>query len=79
MPPIINRSKCTGCKTCVTVCPMDVFGYQKPEIKIPEVRFPEECWHCNACVVDCPAGAVRLRVPLPATMVFMEPLKRNRS
>ena len=24
----------------------------------------EECWHCNACVLDCPAKAVSLRLPL---------------
>lgn len=72
MAPIINKKKCIGCKTCVTVCPMDCFGIQKETVKIPEVRFPDECWHCNACVIDCPVGAVSLRVPLPTMMVFMD-------
>jgi adenylylsulfate reductase subunit B len=31
---------------------------------VPRVAYPEECWHCNACVLDCPAGAVELRLPL---------------
>ena len=30
----------------------------------PEVAYGEECWHCNACVLDCPAKAVSLRLPL---------------
>lgn len=77
MPPIINHQKCTGCKTCVTVCPMDVFGYQPKDRKVPLVQFPEECWHCNACVIDCPAKAVTLRVPLSSMVVFTEPLKRE--
>ena len=77
MPPIINKDLCTGCKTCVTICPMDVFGYQRPGTKVPVIQFPDECWHCNACVVDCPVKAVSLRVPLPATIVFREPLQRG--
>ena len=72
MPPIINKTKCTDCKTCVTVCPVDCFGVQNKGVKIPEVRFPDECWHCNACVIDCPTGAISLRVPLPTMMVFMD-------
>ena len=72
MPPIIDKNRCTGCKTCVTICPTDCFGIQEKDTLVPEVRFPMECWHCNACVTDCPACAVSLRVPLPAMMVFNE-------
>ncbi|MCD8008820.1 MAG: ferredoxin family protein [Clostridiales bacterium] len=74
MPPIINKDKCTGCKTCVKVCSLDVFGWQEPEWKYPHIQYPDECWHCNACVQDCPVQAIRLRVPLPSMMVFMEPI-----
>ena len=72
MAPIINKNKCIGCQTCVTICPRDCYGIQKPEARIPEIRFSDECWHCNACVIDCPVGAITLRVPLPARMVFSE-------
>ena len=70
MPPIIDKNKCTGCGKCVDVCPMDVFfGSKKKET--PVVAYPEECWHCNACVMDCPVdGAIRLRIPLPATVFY---------
>ena len=70
MPPIINKHKCIACGVCVNVCPQDVFfGSQKK--KTPVVSYPEECWHCNACVVDCPVrGAIKLRIPLPMQIVY---------
>lgn len=79
MPPIIDKTKCIGCHTCVKICSADVYGNQKAGTKIPEVNFPNECRACNACVIDCPAHAISLRIPLPQTMVFMEPLKRKES
>ena len=70
MPPIIDREKCICCGKCVDVCSSDVFFGSKTG-ETPTVSFPEECWHCNACVLDCPAeGAVTLRIPLPATLLY---------
>ncbi len=57
---------------CAEICPADVYGLQKKENKFPEIRFPDECWHCNACVRECPRKAITLRVPLPLNVVFME-------
>jgi adenylylsulfate reductase subunit B len=69
MPPIIDKTKCIACQTCVDICPTDVFFDSKPE-EIPLARYPDECWHCNACVHDCPEGAIRLRIPLPLLVVY---------
>ena len=70
MPPIINKNKCTTCGMCANVCPQDVFFGSKPK-EIPVVSYPEECWHCNACVLDCPTtGAIRLRIPLPMFIAY---------
>lgn len=69
MPPIINKDKCTACGMCVKVCPMDVFFGSKRK-EVPVVSYPKECWHCNACVVDCPVkGAIKLRMALPMLIV----------
>jgi adenylylsulfate reductase subunit B len=56
---------------------MDVFfGHVKGEI--PVLKFEEECWHCNACVLDCPEEAVSLRVVLPAMMLYADAVKEGR-
>ena len=70
MPPVIDRERCIACGTCVNVCPQDVFWGSEKE-QAPIVSYGEECWHCNACVLDCPSeGAIRLRIPLPAQICY---------
>ena len=69
MPPIIDKEICNGCGMCVEICPSDVFvGSKKGEI--PMVTYPDECWHENACVIDCPVGAIKLRIPLSMMVVY---------
>lgn len=43
---------------------MDVFGPAEPK-KVPAIRYPDECWHCRACIMECPVGAIEMRYPLP--------------
>jgi adenylylsulfate reductase subunit B len=70
MPPIISKKKCNACGTCADVCPTDVFRSTGRKIP-PLVKYPEECWHCNACVLACPVeGAIRLRIPLPMMVCY---------
>ncbi len=71
MPPFMDKEKCIGCKTCAQICPVDVFAFDAVEKK-PVIRYAEECWHCNSCVLDCPGGALSLRVPLPATLLYVD-------
>ena len=69
MPPVINEDKCIGCGICADICNYDVyFGYEMG--KIPSITYPDECWHCNACVLDCPEDAISLRIPLPAMLLY---------
>lgn len=72
MPPVINMQHCQGCGQCVEACQSDVFwGSRKGEP--PLVAYPEECWHCNACVFVCPEnGAICLRLPLPLSVLFQK-------
>lgn len=69
MPPVIDESKCTSCGTCVDVCPEDVF-FGSREGETPVVSYPKECWYCNSCVLDCDMGAIKLRIPLPLSIMY---------
>jgi adenylylsulfate reductase, subunit B len=71
LPPVINKEKCIGCGICAEICPCDALHMVSGE-DVPQITYPEECWHCNACVLDCPVEAVKLRVPLPASMLYLD-------
>ena len=55
--PIIDYKKCTACKTCIDVCPMDVFVEEKGKVI---VKKPKECIGCKACEVQCPEKAIEV-------------------
>lgn len=69
MPPVLDKDKCNGCGTCVEICPDDVF-FDSKKGEVPVVSYPEECWHCNACVLECSEGAVKLRIPLVSMVCY---------
>ncbi|GAB5045905.1 FAD-binding protein [Thermodesulfovibrio sp. TK110] len=49
----INIEKCTGCATCVNVCPFGAII-----IKEDKAFITEACTLCGACVESCPEGAI---------------------
>ena len=57
-------SNCIACGTCAQICPDEVFRLERKKGEIPTIMYPDECWHCNACVLDCPKQAIELRFPL---------------
>jgi len=48
---------CTGCGTCVKVCPMDVFRLHAETGKAVIV-YPEDCQLCHLCRMYCPVDAI---------------------
>lgn len=76
MPPVIDEKKCIGCTTCAQICCTDVFGPAE-ENQIVQVRYPDECWHCRACIMDCPTGAIDLRYPLQYLLQTAKVSKNN--
>jgi adenylylsulfate reductase, subunit B len=71
MPPIIDDVKCKPCGICADICPTSVFDTEALK-ETPAVLYPDECWHCNSCVLDCPQEAISLRIPLTAMMLYVD-------
>jgi len=57
-----DYEKCTQCGICYNLCPLDVIALDG-ESK-PYVKYPDECQLCFICQVECPAEAVKVKIPL---------------
>lgn len=75
MPPLINKELCITCKKCVEICPLDVLTYKDGAII---VRYPDECWHCRACIMDCPKQAISMRYPLSHMLLHYDAPQTNK-
>ena len=53
MSIVINREKCNGCETCVSVCPFSAI-----EIRDGKAFITEYCQICMACISACLEGAI---------------------
>ena len=73
MPPVIDRKKCVKCTMCAQICPLDVIRITgEGSARDVEVRYPDECWHCRACAIECPQKAITMRYPLSHMMLHVE-------
>jgi Fe-S-cluster-containing hydrogenase component 2 len=54
----INENKCTGCGTCLDVCPTEAIKMQDGHAVIMM-----ECIDCGACPRVCPEGAIKQTLP----------------
>ncbi|MFX1450092.1 MAG: ferredoxin family protein [Promethearchaeota archaeon] len=60
MPKIkVDMDKCTGCGTCVDVCPSGVYELDDAAGKT-KVIAEDECIECLACQDQCPEGAIEV-------------------
>ena len=53
----LDRTRCNGCRMCMTVCPHPVFAASNGAVRIAE---PDLCIECGACVMNCPEDALKV-------------------
>jgi len=52
---MIDLVMCTGCGTCIDICPEGVFGIKETDKrKTSEILDEAKCFVCRACEVRCP-------------------------
>ena len=51
----LDPDLCSGCKTCLDVCPHDVLGF---EAKRATIIDRDGCMECGACALNCEEKAI---------------------
>ncbi len=52
----IDKDTCTGCETCVGVCPTEAIAMDNGVAVVSE----GDCVDCGACVGECPCDAITM-------------------
>jgi ferredoxin len=60
MIPVIDKERCTGCGSCLEVCPPQAIFFQNEEAHIDD----DICEECGFCVAECPVEAITLPFPM---------------
>jgi len=53
----VERDECTGCESCVAVCPVDAISMVDGLALIEQ----DLCIQCRACVDTCPVEAIKVK------------------
>jgi len=56
----LKRDRCTGCRSCDSVCPVGVYGELDGDHKTTFLN-RDACFACGACVKQCPEEALSLK------------------
>ena len=54
----LDVTRCSGCRTCTTVCPRGVW---RMEDKRAAIADRDACMECGACATNCADGAITVR------------------
>ena len=56
MPAKVDNEKCTGCESCVDVCPSEAIKMADEKATIEA----GDCVDCAVCVEECPVEAIEM-------------------
>jgi MinD superfamily P-loop ATPase len=62
MIPVINKEECTGCGSCVEVCPPGALALEEGKVFVRE----DLCEECGFCAPECPVEAIAIPFPVSA-------------
>jgi NAD-dependent dihydropyrimidine dehydrogenase PreA subunit len=51
----VDKEKCTGCKICIEVCPVNAIKVENGKAEISD-----GCIECSVCINQCPNEAILL-------------------
>lgn len=54
MVAVVNKDKCTGCGTCVDICPTAAIELDNDKAVVDA----SACVDCETCVDECPESAI---------------------
>ena len=71
----LSQEKCTGCGTCLEVCPHQVLAMNGKKVWIAN---RDACMECGACALNCPFEAISVQAGVGcAAAVINSALGRN--
>lgn len=56
MTAVVDPEKCTGCETCVDICPSAAITMNNDTAHVDA----DLCVDCETCVEECPAEAISM-------------------
>ena len=55
---VFYAEKCTGCGTCIEVCPQAVFEKSGKKVRVVDI---DRCMECGACANNCEFDALEVQ------------------
>ncbi len=64
----LEEDKCTGCGTCLDVCPHAVLARENGRVRIDSL---DACMECGACARNCPVQAITVQTGVGCAMAVI--------